>query len=122
MLRVRSRSTWLGVVERVNGVERAVDLVVAVRERHEHRLELGGRDVDAAREQMAEERGVTRGAARRRVVEVPHRAIRVEEREHRADAVDAPEGGESRLEPRASALELAVHGGVTEAPQHREAG
>src|SRR5258708_33961744 len=99
MLRVRSRSTWLGVVERVNGVERAVDLVVAVRERHEHRLELRGRDVDAALEQMAEERGVTLGVARLRVVEVPHRAFRVVVREHRAYAVDAPEGGAFLLEP-----------------------
>src|SRR5260370_23152126 len=110
MLRLRSRSTWLRVVERANGVERAVDLVVAVRERHEHRLELRRRDVDATLEQMAEERRVTLGVARLRVVEVPHGPIRVEEREHRADAGDCSERGESRLEPRAPALELAVHG------------
>src|SRR5437764_10582681 len=44
--------------ELANRLDRPVDLVVAVRERDEHRLELRRGDVDAALEQAPEERGV----------------------------------------------------------------
>src|SRR5918992_4511304 len=57
-------------VEVCNGLDRAVDFLVAVGERDEHRLELARRDVDAAREQVTKERGVSLGVAPLRVLEV----------------------------------------------------
>src|SRR5919201_3815794 len=57
------------------GLHRAVDLLVAVGERDEQRLELRRRDVDAALEQVAEERAVALRVARLRVAQIPHGAI-----------------------------------------------
>ena len=59
-----------GFEERADGLDGAVDLGVAVRERDEHRLELRRGDVDAVREQVAEERAVAFRVAPLRVVEV----------------------------------------------------
>src|SRR5438105_14458318 len=58
----------ISAVEVGNGLDRSVDLLVAVREGDEHRLELARRDVDPALEQMAEERRIAFGVARLRVV------------------------------------------------------
>src|ERR1041385_1130843 len=49
-------------------LHRRVDVLVGVRERDEHRLELRGRDIDAAREEMTEERRVAIDVARASVV------------------------------------------------------
>src|SRR5580765_6601208 len=72
-----------------NGLDRTVDLLLAVRKRDEHALELARRDVDPAREQMAEERAVALGVGLLRVVEVAHRPVRHEQRRHRADTLHA---------------------------------
>ena len=64
------------MTELTDGLDRTVDVLVAVRERDEHRLELRRRDVDAALEQMAEVRGVALGVARLRVLEVADAARR----------------------------------------------
>src|SRR6516165_5679509 len=84
-------------------LHRRVDVVVGVSERDEHRLELRRRDVDPAREQMAEERGVSIGVARASVVVVAHGTV--EEREHRADTLHDPERREPGFEPRRRRLE-----------------
>src|SRR5215471_16046030 len=57
--------------ELANYLHRSVDLLVAVRERDEHRLELGRCDVDPALEQAAEERPVAMGVASGGIREVP---------------------------------------------------
>jgi len=93
-------------VEARNRCNRPVDLVVAVREREEHRLELGRRDVDAAREQVPEQRAVPIGVAALHVLEAPDRAVGHEQRQHRADAAHAAELREPSLEARAASLEL----------------
>src|SRR4029079_4534106 len=62
-------------VEAGNGLDRAVDFLVAVRERDEQALELARGDVHPVREQMAEERAVPFGVAALRVVEVAHRGV-----------------------------------------------
>src|SRR5437660_3784285 len=75
-------------VEVCNRLDRPVDLVVAVRERDEHRLELARRDVDLLFDQMSKERGIAFGVAALRIVEIEHGLIRHEERRHRTDALD----------------------------------
>src|SRR6478736_4056308 len=67
-----SQTPASAVEEVANGLDRPVDLVVAVRERDEHALELGRRHVDAALEQVAEERRVLVRVGERRVLVVPH--------------------------------------------------
>ena len=86
-----------------NRRDRAVDLLVAVREREEHGLELRGGDVDALREQVAEERRVALGvAALLHVVEVAERAgVGHEERQHRADPLRRCRTSESPASSRA---------------------
>src|SRR4051794_21987450 len=108
-------------VELTDGLDRAVDLLVAVRERKEERLELRRRYVDAALEQVAEEPGVAVGVARLRVVEVAHGTVGVEQREHCADALHGAERGEAGLQACTSALQLLVRLSVPQAAQHREA-
>src|SRR2546423_6117278 len=69
-----SRSASAAITPQISGAEvcnrldGAVDVRVGVCERDEHGLELGRRDVDPAREQVPEERGVAVGGARGRVV------------------------------------------------------
>src|SRR2546423_15413015 len=103
-----------------NGLDGAVDVGVGVREREEHRLELRRRDVDPALEQVPEEGGVAVGVARSRVVVVAHGLFATEERQHRADSLHPPEGGQALLEPGAQPLELLVDAVVAEPAQHRE--
>src|SRR6185436_13148523 len=105
-----------------NGLHRAVDLLVAVRERDEHRLELRRRDVDAAVEEAAEQGAVGLGVRTLRVLEAAHRLVRPEQRQHRADALDRAERREALLEARALPLELLVDRRVAEAPEHGEPG
>src|SRR5438477_2950410 len=100
------------------GGDCAVDLLVAVCERDEHRLELRGRDVDPTLEQMAEERAVALGVAAFRVLEVRDDAVGHEQREHRAHPTNASERGEPGLEPRSAPLELLVHLQVAQAAEH----
>src|SRR5687767_9478772 len=96
-----------------------LDLGLAVRGRDEQRLELGGRDVDAAGEQVAEPGGVALGIARARVLEAPHRA-RVEEegreRTHplHADRVLARRLQQTGLQLRARLFEPLVDGRVAQ--------
>ena len=63
-----------------NGLHRPVDLLVAVRERDEHRLELRRGDVDAALDEPAEERVVGVPAARKSVSIAPTRCTVAERR------------------------------------------
>ena len=104
-----------------DGGDRALDLLVAVRGRREERLELRRREVDALLEQVTEQRAVALGVARLRVVEVAHRRVGHEEREQRADALDAAERSESLLEAARRALELVVDGAVAQAAEDGEA-
>src|SRR6266581_6909653 len=97
--------------------DRTVDLLVAVRERDEERLELGRRDVDPARQEVAEERRVALGVACGGVLEPPDRLRTAEERQHRTDALDAAEGRESFLQPRPAPLELLVDRRIAKPPQ-----
>src|SRR5262249_57258630 len=76
-----------GLAKAPHGLDRMVDLLLAVRERDEHALELTRRDVDAVGEQMAEERAVAFRIRALRVVEVAHGRVGHEERGHRADAL-----------------------------------
>src|SRR5436190_1372692 len=102
------------VAEITDGLDRAVDLLVAVRERDEHRLELARGDVDPALEQVAEQRRVALGVRPLRVVEVAHGRVGHEERRHRADPLDAAACRQAGLEARAAALELRIDGRVAE--------
>ena len=77
-----------------------------------------GRDVDPALEQVAEERAVPLGVARLRVLERAHGAVAEEQRRHRADALDAAERGEPRLEPGAFGLQLLVDISVAQPAEH----
>src|SRR5207244_4139135 len=104
--------------EVANGLHRPVDLLVAVRERDEHRLELRRRDIDAAGEQMAEKRAVALRVALLDVVEVADSLLRHEQRQHPAGAPDAAERRQSLLETRPAALELDVDLRVAQAAQH----
>src|SRR5207249_3836045 len=98
----------------------ALYLLVPVRGRGEERLELGRREVDALLEQVPEERGVALRVAGLGVLEVAHQAVGHEEREERADALDAAERRETLLEGRPARLELVVDGTVAQPAQHRE--
>ena len=75
---------------------------------------------------MTEEPGVTLGVAGGCVLEVPDPALGHEEGRHRADAANPrlPRRGlrEARLELRPAALELRVHRGVAQPPEHGEPG
>ena len=73
--------------------DRAVDLVVGVREGDEHALELRRRDVDPALEQAAEQHSVAVGVAALGVREPRDRPVGGEEGRHRADALDARRTG-----------------------------
>src|SRR5215212_2207908 len=92
-----------------NGVGRAVDLLVAVSEREEHRLVLRRCDVDAAVEQTAEKRGIRIDVGRK-------------ERRHRADARDAAVTRESVLEAPPTPLQLLVELRHAQAAQDGEPG
>src|SRR5215831_13639711 len=109
-------------VEVCNGLDRTVDLLVAVCDRHEHALELARRDVHALPKQVTEERAVAVGVALLRVVEIAHRLFAHEQRRHWADALEAAMPRETRLEPRRLALERAIDALVPQAPQHRQTG
>src|SRR5947208_14254593 len=80
--------------EALDGFDRPVDLLVAVRERDEERLELRRRDVDPARQEVAEERRVALGVACGGVLAPPDRHRPAEEPEQRAAAPDPAEGHE----------------------------
>src|ERR671939_149032 len=71
------------VVEIGNSLDRAVYFGFTVRERDEHALDLARRDVDTARQQVAEQRAVTADVGELRVVEVVDGRIGHEERHHR---------------------------------------
>ena len=72
---------------------------------------------------MAEERAVALGVCLARLVVVAHGLVAQEEREHRADALDAPERLRGRRSSRApQPLELVVDARVAQAPEHRQAG
>src|SRR5258708_29947056 len=100
----RSRSAWAqsglslrawaaivsAAVELTEGLDRRVDLLVAVRERREHALVLARCDVDPSLEQVAKELGV---AGRVELAKRRHRPLTAEEREPRADALPAPQAG-----------------------------
>ena len=85
----RSRPRGQSAEELANGLHRPVDLLVAVRERDEHGLELRRRHVDAARRAGAgrarRSRSVSHAAASSKLRTGPSRA---EQRQHRADALD----------------------------------
>src|SRR5713226_3232833 len=100
--------------EPIGGLHGAVDVLVRMRQRDEHGLELGRRNVDATVEEVAEVRAVPFGVTRLRVVEVPYASIGHEEREHRAHPAHAPEPCQAGLEPRTLAFELGVHRLVAE--------
>src|SRR4029079_8143818 len=106
------------VTDRLHG---AVDVVVRMRKRKEHRLELRGSHVDAVRKQVTEERAVAFRVARLDVVEVANAAVGHEGREHGADTADQAELPQPRLEPGALPLELLVEGFVAQAAQHAKA-
>ena len=118
----RPRGPGSAAEEPPRRLDGAVDLFVAVRERDEHRLVLRRRDVDAAREEAAEQRAVR---ARRRTpsrLQIENRPLPDEQRQHRADALDASERGQPGLEPRRALLELVVDvggRGVVGAPPGR---
>src|SRR5215208_7488584 len=99
-----------------NGLHRPLDLPLSVGERDEERLELRRGDVDPAREQVPEESAVAVGVAALGLLEVRHRAVRAEERRHRADTLDdarASRGlAEARLQPGSSRLERLVAGRI----------
>src|SRR5262249_17978997 len=105
-----------------NGLDRTIDLLVAVGERDEQRLELRRRDVDPTRQQVAEERRVRLRVARRGVLEATHRLGAAEEREHCADPLDAAERHEPGLERRPSSLELLVDERVAEPAEDGQPG
>src|SRR5439155_5277225 len=110
------------VVELANGLDGAVDLLVAVGERGEQALELRRRDVDPTREQVPEAGGVALGVAALGVVEGADRGARREEREHRADALDDAVGREAVGQAGSAALELLVDPRLPKPAEHREAG
>src|SRR5262245_48238733 len=68
------------------GGDRGVDLGVAVRAREEPRLELRGRQVDAALEHRTVERGEAARVRELRVLPVADRPVREEEARHGARA------------------------------------
>src|SRR6266540_85891 len=63
------------VEEAGNCLHRPVDVLLGVRQRDEHRLELRGREVDAAVEQMPKQGAVALEVALLRLVEVPYRLL-----------------------------------------------
>src|SRR6478736_1534588 len=93
-----SQMSASAVEEVANGLDRPVDLVVAVRERDEHALELGRCHVDAAVEQVAEERRIPFRVGACGVVVVSYGVVLAKQGQHRTDALDRAEGGEARLE------------------------
>src|SRR4051794_16983882 len=93
-----SQTSVSAVEEVANGLDRPVDLVVAVRERDEHALELGRCHVEAAVEQVAEERRIPRGVGAHGVVVITHDIVLAEQGQHRADPLDGAEGAEAGLE------------------------
>src|SRR6478735_2487318 len=117
-----SQTSVSAVEEVANGLDRPVDLVVAVRERDEHALELGRCHVDASVEQVPEQRRVPCRVRADGVVVVAHGAVLAEQGQHRADALDGAEGSKACLEPGAAKLELLVDRGIAEPAQHRGAG
>src|SRR5215210_1908074 len=120
---ITSQTERLGAEEVSGGLQRPVDLRVAVRRRDEHRLELRGRDVDAALEQVAEESAEAPAVARGCLAVVTNRALAEEDCDHRADPLDADTvGSQAFLDPGAGALELCVDLGLAEAPQDDERG
>src|SRR4029078_4120841 len=81
---------------RING---ALDLGRSVRRRHEHGLELGRGEVDAALEEVAEELPVALGVGALGGGEVADRPLLHEDGEHRADALHGDAGNrQARLE------------------------
>ena len=88
--------------ELTDGLHGAVDVLVGVRERDEHRLELRRRDVDAALEQVAEERAVALGVAGLRVLEVAHAAVGLKSVSIAPTRCTRPNAREPGLEPRAA--------------------
>src|SRR3954468_22066500 len=105
-----------------NGLDRAIDFLVAVRERDEHALELARRDVHAAREQVPEERAVALGVAALRVVEVAHRLVVREQRRHRADTLHATVRRKARFESSRTGLEPAIDVLVAQPAEDRQPG
>src|SRR6185436_20939468 len=108
-------------VELGNGLNRAVDLLVAVGERDEHCLELARRDVDPALEQMAEKCRVTLHVCTLGVVEVADWVVGHEEGRHGANALHSSVHCEACFETRAALLELLVDDGIAKPAQDRKA-
>src|SRR3954470_13543446 len=96
------------IIEICKGLYRTRDLLVAVSERDERRLELRRREVDTPLEQVAEKSPVAVGVRRLRVAQIADRRLAHEQRCHRADPLHGPERSETRLELGAAALELLV--------------
>src|SRR5438132_4960446 len=71
---------------------------------------------------MTEELAVAGGVAALRVVEALDRRLRHEQRQHRADALDPAEAGQSLLQPGTASLESLVDLRITQPPQYGEAG
>src|SRR5947208_13292026 len=109
-------------VEVCNRLHRPLDLLVAVRSRDKQSLELRGREVDPALEQVAEERAVAIGVRRLGVGEIPYRSLAHEQRRHRADPLHPAERRQARFEPGPALLELLVDVRLAQTLQHRERG
>src|SRR5919109_2869024 len=99
----------------------AFDLGRPMCRRDEERLELRGRDVDAAREQVPEERAVAVKVARLGIGEVLHGAATEEDGQHRADALDGDVVvAEAGLQGGGRLVQLPVDVGVPQTPESGE--
>src|SRR4029453_19425619 len=100
-------AAWSSAGETRNSLDRAVDLLIPVRKRREHGLELRGGDVDPLLEQVPEERPVPLGVSfARDLVEIRdegawHLCVgsATEEGQKCADTLDGAVSGKARPEP-----------------------
>src|SRR5262245_43301091 len=85
------REAWSGERRQclVGGTQRELDVAVAVRQRDECRLELRGRQIDAALEHGGKKAGKGTRVAGARVVGVAHALDAEEHRPHRSPPADA---------------------------------
>src|SRR4029453_9695270 len=117
-------AAWSSAGETRNSLDRAVDLLIPVRKRREHGLELRGGDVDPLLEQVPEERGIPLDVGLARdLVEIrdgvrPRVGPATEVGQERADPLDGAVPRKAGLQALAPPLELGVDSRVAETSQH----